>query len=116
MKWQCMRGCGACCHLDPADRPDLADYLTPAELDTYLAMVGPDGWCRHYDRAERTCTIYGQRPRFCRVTPATFHDMFGVPPAEFEDFAIRCCLEQIAGVYGDRSLEDHRYRHTLSLL
>lgn len=103
--WQCVKNCGACCHLDPNDRPDLEDYLSPEELLLYLSMVGEDGWCIHFDSEARECRIYDKRPAFCRVTPETFQAMFGVEPEELNDFAIDCCREQIEAVYGDRSLE-----------
>lgn len=103
--WQCVKNCGACCNLDPTDRPDLEDYLTPELLELYLSMVGEDGWCKHFDHVERECTIYEKRPSFCRVTPETFNAMFGVEPEDLNDFAIECCREQIEAVYGDRSLE-----------
>lgn len=107
--WQCVKQCGACCHLDPTDRPDLADYLTPAELEQYLSMVGPDGWCLHFDHASRECRIYTDRPRFCRVEATIFQDLYSVEPEELNDFAIDCCHQQIEGVYGDRSLELLRF-------
>jgi Fe-S-cluster containining protein len=111
--WQCISGCGACCNLDPKDRPDLADYLTADELQQYLSMVGSDGWCIHFDRLNRKCTIYDQRPRFCRVEPDTFYDMFGVEPEDLDEFAIACCEENIESIYGDRSLELLRFQQTI---
>ncbi|HBK65262.1 MAG TPA: YkgJ family cysteine cluster protein, partial [Cyanobacteria bacterium UBA11166] len=42
--WLCVKQCGACCHLDPAERPELADYLSPEDLQLYLSMVGEGGW------------------------------------------------------------------------
>jgi len=107
--WQCIQGCGACCHLDPSDRPDLADYLTPAELAHYLSLVGDDGWCIHYDRDHRRCTIYETRPDFCRVQTDTFNRMFGIEPDELDEFAIACCEQQIAGVHGNHSEELERF-------
>ncbi|HEY9660672.1 MAG TPA: YkgJ family cysteine cluster protein [Allocoleopsis sp.] len=107
--WRCIKQCGACCHLDPADRPDLEDYLSPEELQHYLGLVGEDGWCIHYDRVARECLIYEDRPRFCRVEPETFREMYGIEPEELNDFAIACCRQQIEGVYGDRSLELIRF-------
>lgn len=107
--WLCVEGCGACCHLAPEDRPDLPTYLSPEELTQYHAMVGEGGWCVHYDRHQRKCTIYDDRPRFCRVTPDNFHRMFQVPPEEFTEFAIDCCCQQIEGVYGEESEELDRY-------
>lgn len=108
--WKCIKNCGACCHLDPSERPDLEDYLSAAELVEYLSLVGADGWCINYNFSERTCRIYPERPRFCRATPEVFGDLFGIAPAEFNDFAIDCCQEQIAGVYGPLSIESHRYQ------
>jgi uncharacterized protein len=108
--WKCIQNCGACCHLDPSDRPDLDSYLDDAELAQYLSLIGPDGWCINYDPLERICNIYPERPRFCRATPDVFADMFEIEPTEFNDFAIECCQEQIAGVYGPLSLESHRYQ------
>ncbi|MGA1623634.1 MAG: YkgJ family cysteine cluster protein [Synechocystis sp.] len=107
--WYCMQGCGACCNLTPGDRPDLADYLTPAELEHYLSLVGEGGWCINYDHDQRLCRIYEDRPRFCRVRPDTFAAMFKVDPADFTEFAIACCEQQIEGVYGPKSEELSRY-------
>ena len=112
--WQCISGCGACCYLDPSDRPDLAEYLTPQELQQYLSMVGSDGWCINFDRMERKCSIYEQRPRFCRVEADTFSDMFGVEPAEMDEFAIACCEEHITSMYGERSLEILRFENAIN--
>lgn len=103
--WQCINGCGACCNLDPQDRPDLDQYLTPDELALYLSLVGEDGWCIHYDHASRRCRIYATRPDFCRVQADTFGRMFGIVPEDLNDFAIACCQQQIMGVYGKRSAE-----------
>lgn len=107
--WQCVKKCGACCNLSPADRPDLADYLTPAQLETYMAMVGANGWCINYDTEHRLCKIYEQRPSFCRVQADTFNQMFGIESNELNDFAIDCCQEQISGVYGTTSEELARF-------
>ena len=107
--WQCVKNCGACCNLTPADRPDLANYLTPEQLETYTSMVGTDGWCINYDTEQRLCKIYDQRPNFCRVQADTFEQMFGIDAAELDDFAIECCEEQISGVYGSKSEEHKRF-------
>nr|WP_234489028.1 YkgJ family cysteine cluster protein [Oxynema sp. CENA135] len=114
--WQCVERCGACCHLDPSDRPDLEDYLTPEELQQYLSMVGPDGWCINYDADRRKCRIYDDRPRFCRVRPDVFADLYGIEPEELDEFAIECCEQQIEGVYGDRSLELVRFRQAVGIV
>lgn len=107
--WRCVKQCGACCHLDPDDRPDLAGYLSPEEIDLYLSLVGEDGWCIHYDASRRECSIYEQRPQFCRVEQGNFRRMYGVAATEFDDFAIDCCHQQIECVYGADSLEMERY-------
>jgi len=113
--WQCISGCGACCYLEPSDRPDLGEYLTAIEMQQYLSMVGGDGWCINFDSLNRQCRIYDQRPRFCRVEQDTFHDMFGIEPEELDEFAIACCEENIESVYGDRSLEILRFRQATTI-
>jgi uncharacterized protein len=82
----------------------LAEYLRPEQLAIYMSMVGEDGWCINLDQETRSCNIYDARPSFCRVQADTFVAMFGIEPADLNDFAIACCREQIEGVYGERSL------------
>jgi uncharacterized protein len=113
-QWRCVSGCGACCNLTPEERPDLEEYLSPEELETYLSMVGEDGWCINYDHDDRQCQIYEQRPRFCRVQPDNFKSMFGIEPVEFNQFAIACCQQQISGVYGAQSLELEHYEREIT--
>ncbi|MBF2079645.1 MAG: YkgJ family cysteine cluster protein [Synechococcales cyanobacterium T60_A2020_003] len=113
--WHCVKNCGACCHLDPTERPDLEDYLTPAELELYLSLVGADGWCVNFDHETRECKIYADRPRFCRVEAEVFYDLFGVEAEELNDFAIECCRQQIEAVYGDRSLEMIRFDQEIGI-
>lgn len=112
--WACIKQCGACCYLDPAERPELDQYLTPEELRLYLSLVGLDGWCIHFDPVTRNCKIYEDRPRFCRVTPEVFQDLYEIAPAQLNDFAIDCCREQIQDVYGDRSLESLRFEQAIT--
>ena len=114
-KWQCVKNCGACCQLDPADRPDLSEYLSPEELSVYMAMVGEDGWCVHYDKTNRECSIYSERPNFCRVQPDTFQQLYDIAPHELNDFAIECCEQQITGVYGNRSPEMERFYQAVGI-
>jgi Fe-S-cluster containining protein len=113
--WRCVKNCGACCHLDPEARPDLAEYLSEAELAQYLSMVGEDGWCINFDRQNRTCTIYETRPRFCRVEADVFKDMYGIEPEELDEFAIDCCEQQIADVYGEDSSEWQKFAAAVDL-
>ncbi|HEY9623446.1 MAG TPA: YkgJ family cysteine cluster protein [Crinalium sp.] len=107
--WLCVKQCGACCHLEPSDRPELDQYLSPDELALYLSMVGEDGWCINFDAETRECKIYDDRPRFCRVEASVFQDLYGIEADELNEFAIDCCRQQIEGVYGDRSLEMIRF-------
>lgn len=111
--WLCINNCGACCNLEPTDRPNLENYLSPEQLKLYLSMVGEDGWCIHFDRATRKCLIYEQRPDFCRVRPDTFEQMYEVEQQELNDFAIDCCQQQITGVYGEDSEEMQRYNQEI---
>jgi Fe-S-cluster containining protein len=107
--WRCVNNCGACCYLDPSERPDLEDYLSPEELQRYLSMVGEDGWCINFDHENRKCQIYEDRPRFCRVKPDIFKQMYGVMSEDFHEFAIDCCHQHIEDLYGENSEEMKYY-------
>ena len=107
--WRCVSGCGACCNLKPSDRPNLEEYLSAEEMKLYLSMVGEEGWCINFDHETRKCLIYEQRPRFCRVKPDTFQEMYDIEPKDFNEFAIDCCRQQIEGVYGENSEEMLQY-------
>jgi len=113
--WRCIKQCGACCNLDPAERPDLGLYLSPPELDLYLSLVGENGWCVNFDAETRECRIYADRPRFCRVETDIFQEMYRIEAHEVNEFAIACCREQIEGVYGDRSLEMIRFDQAVGI-
>jgi hypothetical protein len=78
-------------------------------------MVGEGGWCINFEQETRECRIYDDRPRFCRVEPDIFQDMYGIEPEEVNDFAIDCCQEQIDAVYGDRSLEQIRFNQEVGI-
>jgi Fe-S-cluster containining protein len=106
--WQCIQQCGACCQLNPHER-DLEDYLTPEELRQYLGMVGDGGWCIHFDRSTRLCTIYDDRPLFCRVKFDIFEKMYHIKQTEFDEFAIDCCHQHIGDLYGEDSIEMMHY-------
>ena len=105
-KWACVANCGACCYLAPSERPYLMDYFDdPEDLATYNGMTGDDGWCVHYDKTARACTVFEDRPWFCRVEGETFGKMYGVSPPEMDTFCTSCCREQIGDVYGTLSTE-----------
>jgi len=113
-RWQCIAGCGACCRLDPAQRPEALEALSPEQRQTYLAMVGQDGWCIHYDSGGRRCRIYAERPEFCQV--ANLIQLFATtsdasPTASDGDaLAMACCLQQIRSEYGGRSRVMKRFQ------
>ena len=93
LQWKCISQCGACCRLAPEERPEALEALNEKEQATYLAMVGEDGWCIHYDSGGRRCRIYDERPRFCRVR--NMDQLFGVEADQLDAFAIGCCQQQI---------------------
>lgn len=97
------------------ERPDLEEYLSPEELGEYLNLVGEDGWCVNYDPLKRECRIYENRPRFCRVQPDVFQELYDVEPDEVNDFAIDCCREHIGDLYGEQSLEMHRFNRAVGI-
>jgi hypothetical protein len=125
--WRCIEGCGACCRLDPGQRPEALEALSPEQRERYLALVGSDGWCIHYDSGGRRCRIYEERPDFCRV--ANLISLFGSTdtdphgadpangaesePADADALAIHCCLQQIRSEYGGRSREMKRFLRAL---
>ncbi len=105
--WTCISNCGACCRLDPNQRPEALAALSPAQKHTYLEMVGSDGWCIHFDTGARRCRIYADRPDFCHVDQLA--NLFDVPLEEQNSFAIECCQAQIRVEYGGKSLERKRF-------
>ena len=104
--WCCISGCGACCRLDPALRGEALDALSPDDRQRYLSMVGPDGWCIHFDTGGRRCRIYEQRPSFCRVE--NLDSLFS------GSTAISCCKQQIRGEYGGRGKVMKRFLRAIS--
>ncbi len=107
MTWRCVETCGACCYL--AYREHVKDVLTLPEQVAFAAMVGADGWCVYFDQAQRHCRIYDSRPDFCVVSLSAFEERYGIPAAEFDEFAIDCCEEHIRDRYGDTSPELARF-------
>jgi len=111
LTWQCISGCGACCRLDPGERPEALEALDAEEQELYLSMVGADGWCKHYDTGGQRCRIYESRPRFCRVS--NLASIFAVPQAEANGFAIACCRQQIRSEHGGRGRVLRRFERAL---
>ena len=111
LNWACLQHCGACCKLAPEERQEAIEALTPEQQSQYLAMVGPDGWCIHFDSGARRCRIYEERPDFCRV--ASLCSLFEVPKDRADAFAISCCRQQIRSVHGGRSLELRKFERLI---
>ena len=113
--WRCVKSCGACCYLDPTERPELEEYLSPEEVKHYISLIGVDGWCINYDHLSRECRIYPDRPKFCRVQADIFKDMYDVEPEELDEFAIDCCQQHIGDMYGEYSLEMLRFNNAVGV-
>lgn len=114
--WRCIDGCGACCRLDPALRQEAIAALSPSQQRQYMSMVGPDGWCRHFDTGSRRCRIYDGRPDFCQV--ANLVDLFGgdrLGTADGDALAIACCKQQIRSEYGGRGKVMRRFLRAIRL-
>ena len=105
--WVCMKKCGACCFLAASEPPDDADAAAQIR-----DMTGHDGWCRHFDKELLSCRIHETKPAFCRTSVASFQQLYGVPPDEFEAVARSSCCEAIIDVYGADSQELARYKTT----
>ena len=106
-----MERCGACCRLDDYDEDVLRDMLkTEEDVVEYIDMIDENGWCKWFNSFTKTCTKYDERPRFCRATPETFQELYGVDPEEFDEFAISCCEFHIENSYGLGSQEATRYQ------
>ena len=112
--WSCIKNCGACCKLTPDEREEALKVLDVEQQEIYMKMVGEDGWCTYYDTGSRRCKIYDERPYFCRVS--NLHKLFMVNENEKNEFAIKCCLQQIKSVYGPRSQEIRRFQRQIRLL
>jgi len=102
-----MKQCGACCFLGASDPPD-----DPAIAAQLTEMTASDGWCKHFDKETRGCTIYETRPSFCRTSVDSFKSLYGVPEEQFETVARGACCEAIGDLYGFESPELDRYKET----
>ncbi|CAJ1415520.1 unnamed protein product [Effrenium voratum] len=114
-EWKCVAGCGACCLLGTEEeRPFLKDLLSEEQLRIFRTLPGEDGWCKHFDFNQRTCSIYDERPDFCRVktflcSKAAFFDVDGSDADALGGFCADTCRQSIADVYGHDSEEMERF-------
>ncbi|CBI32648.3 hypothetical protein VitviT2T_012185 [Vitis vinifera] len=113
--WQCIQGCGACCKLDkgPSFATPEEIFDDPSDVKLYRSMVGPDGWCIHYEKSTRTCSIYSDRPYFCRVEPNVFQTLYGIGKKRFNKEACSFCEDTIKAIYGSHSQELDNFVHAV---
>ncbi|KAF2600616.1 hypothetical protein F2Q68_00010152 [Brassica cretica] len=95
--WQCIESCGACCKLVKGFAFATPDEIfdDPDDVELYRSMIGDDGWCINYDKATRKCSIYPDRPYFCRVEPEVFKTFYGIEEKKFNKEACSCCIDTI---------------------
>ncbi|XP_019428172.1 PREDICTED: uncharacterized protein LOC109336188 isoform X2 [Lupinus angustifolius] len=113
--WQCVEGCGACCKLDkdPSFATPEEIFTDPSDVELYKSMTGPDGWCIHYEKSTRKCSIYPDRPYFCRVEPEVFKSLYGINKKKFNKEACSCCRDTIKAIYGSNSKELYNFNNTI---
>ena len=109
--WNCIKGCGACCKLDPSTRQEALAVLTEKQQEEFISLVGPDGWCIHYDKLKRSCNVYSQRPDFCHVS--LLPSLFNIDNDQHDMFAIECCTQHIKSTYGGKSKVMRKFRRSL---
>ncbi|GER57296.1 hypothetical protein STAS_35099 [Striga asiatica] len=113
--WQCIQNCGACCKLDKGPTfPTPEEFFDdPSDIELYKSMVGEDGWCINYDKGSRKCSIYAERPYFCRVEPGIFEALYGIDKKKFNKEACSCCVDTIKAVYGTNSQELEEFNQAI---
>ncbi|XP_010691458.2 uncharacterized protein LOC104904779 [Beta vulgaris subsp. vulgaris] len=113
--WQCVQSCGACCKLakDPTFATPEEIFDNPSDIELYESLVGADGWCIHFDKSNRTCSIYEDRPYFCRVEPDVFQNLYGINKRKFNKEACSFCKDTIKTIYGADSEELDRFNKAI---
>ncbi|KAL5546264.1 hypothetical protein UlMin_005951 [Ulmus minor] len=113
--WRCVDGCGACCKLDkgPSFATPEEIFDDPSDIQLYRSMIGPDGWCVHYEKTTRKCSIYSDRPYFCRVEPDVFESLYGISKKKFNKEACSSCRDTIKAIYGSNSKELNHFNSSL---
>ncbi|XP_074275817.1 uncharacterized protein LOC141599639 [Silene latifolia] len=109
--WQCIQHCGACCKLEkgPSFATPEEIFDNPDDIQLYKSLVGADGWCINYDKINRKCSIYDERPYFCRVEQDVFQDLYGISKKKFNKEACSFCNDTIKAIYGADSEELDRF-------
>ncbi|WOH00967.1 hypothetical protein DCAR_0520345 [Daucus carota subsp. sativus] len=113
--WQCVKSCGACCKLDKGPSFPSPDEIfdDPSDLELFKSLIGPEGWCVHFETSTRTCSIYEDRPYFCRVEPDIFEQLYGIEKKKFNKEACSSCVDTIKAIYGSQSKELDNFNHAI---
>ncbi|CAN1142845.1 hypothetical protein LINPERPRIM_LOCUS26213 [Linum perenne] len=113
--WKCAEGCGACCKLDkgPFFPTPEEIFTNPSDVELYRSLTGSDGWCIHYEKTTRKCSIYADRPYFCRVEEDVFEDLYGINKKMFNREACNSCRDTIGMIYGFDSKELDNFNQSL---
>ena len=110
--WTCIENCGACCKFDLNNRSDLQSKLTEQDISLINSMTARDGWCKNLDRENKKCTIYENRPHFCRVNE--FSIAFEGYLSDGDKFLIDCCKQHISSIYGKKSNQMKIFKTVIS--
>ena len=109
--WSCIENCGACCRFDLHERGDLSNKLSSKDIDLINTMTSNDGWCKYLYRSNKKCSIYENRPDFCRVNK--FSVKFKGYLRKGDEFLIDCCKEHIKSIYGKKSNQMNKFKMTV---
>ena len=99
--WTCIESCGACCKFDLDERENIYEILNEDDINLIKSMTNSDGWCKYFDKKNKKCSIYKNRPHFCRVD--AFSKNFEEYFIKGDEFLIKCCKQHIKSIYGKRS-------------
>ena len=109
--WTCIEKCGACCQIDLKYRKNLESILSLKDIELIKSMTGKDGWCKYLDKKNMKCTVYEDRPHFCRVN--NFSKNFKEYYKTGDEFLIRCCKQHISEIYGKKSLQMNKFKNEI---
>ncbi|XP_024987033.1 uncharacterized protein LOC112522169 isoform X2 [Cynara cardunculus var. scolymus] len=113
--WQCVKNCGACCKLDKGPNFPSPEEIfdDSSDIQLYKSLVGSDGWCIHFEKSTRTCSIYSDRPYFCRVEADVFETLYGIDKKKFNKEACSSCIDTIKVVHGSESKELEKFKKAI---
>jgi len=109
--WTCIEKCGACCKFDLNNRENIHKILSKKDIELINEMTGEDGWCKFLDKKNMKCTVYNERPHFCRVN--SFSKQFKEYIKKGDEFLIKCCKQHIREVYGNKSLQMNKFKNEI---